>query len=407
MSDDVFDALVIGGGINGLSALHHLGRLGARRVGLVEPFSLGHDRGSSHGAARVTRSAYAAPEYVRLMRRAHREEWPLLEKDAGRRLVHPNPGIFTGPPCARFDRYLRAVEEEGVDAEVLTPAEARERYPQFSFANVERVLLDRTAGVVAAEEAMASLAALARERGARVHENTLVRAIDPTAAPVKVETSRGALRADRLIVAAGAWARDLLPFLKSRLTVARQTVGYFAPSGDREDYRPGRFPVWVYMEEDENHLFYGMPEFGRPGVKVGRHLRVGVDDDPDDAPEAVEEEKIEDLRRFMAGFFARPEWTLAGAEHCLYTNAPNEDFIIDLHPENPRIAFGAGFSGHGFKFGPLTGRLLAELAWEGKISIPEADLARRLFSLEKQALPDPPETKAGRRTRETSSRRPR
>ncbi len=383
MKDDVFDALVIGGGINGLCALYHLKRLGAGRVGLVERFAIGHDRGSSHGAARVTRSAYAAPEYVRLMQRVHQEEWPRLEKDLGRRLIHPNPGIFSGPPCARFERYVRAVEREGVDAETLSPAEARGRYPQFTFGNAERVLLDRTAGVVAAEKAVASLVAFARERGAAIHENAVVRAIDPTADPVRVETSRGALRAGCLIVAAGAWARDLLPFLKPRITVARQTVGYFSPAGDPADYRPGRFPVWVYMEEDENHLFYGMPEFGRAGVKVGRHLRAGVDDDPDDAPAAVSGEKIEDLRRFMAGFFACPEWTLAGAEHCLYANAPNEDFIIDLHPENPRVAFGAGFSGHGFKFAPLTGRLLAELVWEGKASIPEADLARRLFSLEK------------------------
>ena len=100
-------------------------------------------------------------------------------------------------------------------------------------------------------------------------------------------------------------------------------------------------------------------------------------------PDAIEQEKIDDVRRFMASFFSCKDWTLADAENCLYTNAPNEDFIIDLHPENPRIAFGAGFSGHGFKFGPLTGRLLAELAWEGKTSIPEAEMARRLFSLKK------------------------
>ena len=171
-------------------------------------------------------------------------------------------------------------------------------------------------------------------------------------------------------------------------SVARQTVGYFTtPDGDRDAYRPGRFPVWVYMEEDENQLFYGMPEFGgRAGIKVARHLRLGVDDDPDDPPDAIAQDKIEDVKRFMARFFTSSGWTLAGAEHCLYTNAPNEDFIIDLHPENPRIAIGAGFSGHGFKFGPLTGRLLAELAWEGKLSFPEADLAKRLFALGKQGV---------------------
>ena len=383
MNGDTFDALVIGGGINGLSALYHLKRLGAERVGLVERFSIGHDRGSSHGAARVTRSAYIAPEYVRLMQWVHAEEWPRIEKAVGKQLVYSNPGIYTGLPCERLDRYINAVQQEGVDVELISAGEARERFPQFTFVNAESVLLDKTGGFVSAKEAVDSLAGLARENGVIIHENTVVHGIDPATDPVRVETSAGTLQAERLIVAAGAWARELLPFLKPRLTISRQTVGYFTPAAEPEAYRPGRFPVWVYMEQEENDLFYGMPEFGRAGIKVARHMRVGVDDDPNEEPDAIDQEKIDDVKRFMASFFTPQDWTLADAEHCLYTNAPNEDFIIDLHPENPRIAFGAGFSGHGFKFGPLTGRLLAELAWEGKTSTPEAEMARRLFSLKK------------------------
>ena len=383
MNGDTFDALVIGGGINGLSALYHLKRLGAERVGLVERFSIGHDRGSSHGAARVTRSAYVAPDYVRLMQWVHAEEWPRIEKAVGKQLVYSNPGIYTGLPCERLDRYINAVQQVGVDVELISAGEARERFPQFTFVNAESALLDKTGGFVSAKEAVDSLAGLARENGVQVHENTIVHGIDPASDPVRVETSAGTLQAERLIVAAGAWARELLPFLKPRLTISRQTVGYFTPAAEPEAYRPGRFPVWVYMEQEENDLFYGMPEFGRAGIKVARHMRVGVDDDPDNPPDAIDQEKIDDVRRFMASFFTPQDWTLADAENCLYTNAPNEDFIIDLHPENPRIAFGAGFSGHGFKFGPLTGRLLAELAWEGKTSIPEAEMARRLFSLKK------------------------
>ena len=383
MSGDTYDALVVGGGINGLSALYHLKRLGAARVGLVERFEIGHDRGSSHGAARVTRSAYVAPEYVRLMQWVHKEEWPRLEKDTGKKLVYSNPGIYTGPPCERYHSYVEAVAQEGVDVELLTADEARGRFPQFTFEGVESALLDKTGGFISSIEAIESLAALARESGVQIHENTVVHGFDPSADPVKLETSRGTIETERLVVAPGAWAKELLPFLKPSLNIARQTVGYFTPEDDPDAYLPGRFPVWAYREQDENNLFYGMPVFGRAGVKVGRHLRVGVDDDPDNPPDAVDQEKIDDVRRFMARFFTCKNWTLAGAEHCLYTNAPNEDFIIDLHPENPRIAFGAGFSGHGFKFGPLTGRLLAELAWEGKISIPDAELARRLFSLKK------------------------
>lgn len=382
MHGDTFDALVIGGGINGLSALYHLGRLGARRLGLLERFSIGHERGSSHGAARITRSAYPAPEYVRLMQWVHEEEWPRLERDAGTRLVYPNHGLFAGAPGEGFNRYIRAVEKEGVDVEVITPDEARRLYPQFTLENVERVLLDRTAGIISARETLEALARLARRNGVRMFENTLVHTIDSAAELITVETSAGALKAERLVVAAGAWAGQLLPFLAPRLAVARQTVGYFLLPGSLDDYRPGRFPVFVYMGDEENDVFYGMPEFGRTGVKVARHARYGRDDDPDHPPAAIGQDRIDELNRFMAMFFTARGWTLVGAEHCLYTVSPNHDFIIDLHPDDPRIAVGAGFSGHGFKFGPLTGRLLAELAWEGKASIPEAETARRVFSLE-------------------------
>ena len=162
MRGETFGALVIGGGINGFSALYHLQRLGAERLGLIEQFSIGHDRGSSHGAARITRSAYGEPEYVRLMQWVHAEEWPRLEKDAGRQLRYPNPGLFIGPPCEYFNKYIQAVQQEGVDVEAVTPAEARSLYPQFTFENVETALLDRTAAIVSAQETMESLASLAR-----------------------------------------------------------------------------------------------------------------------------------------------------------------------------------------------------------------------------------------------------
>ena len=183
MGNGIFDALVIGGGVNGLSALYHFARLGVSRLGLVEQFAIGHERGSSHGAARITRSAYAAPEYVRLMQWVHAEEWPRLEKDAGTRLVYPNPGLFAGAPCDGFNSYIRAVEQEGVDVDVVTPDEARQLYPQFKLEGVERVLLDRTAGIVAASETMESLARLARENGVRIFENTVVHGLDPAPSP--------------------------------------------------------------------------------------------------------------------------------------------------------------------------------------------------------------------------------
>lgn len=376
-----FDVLVIGGGLNGLASLYHLLRLGARNLGLAERFRLGHERGSSHGQARITRSTYVSPLYVRLMRVLHAEEWPRLERDAGERLVHPSSGCFFGPPGEMIRTYAAAVREAEARVDWLSPAEGRRRFPQFRFEDTEGVLLDHTAGVIAAARTLSALEKICRRGGVEVMEETPVLGIDPSHHPIEVATSRGTLQAERLIVAAGAWTGALLPFLRPRLKAARQTVAYFQPDGPAGDYRIGRFPVWVYLADGENNVFYGMPEFGREGVKIARHLSRGLDDDPDAAPAEAEPSRVEELRVFWSRQFMASLRGLAGTERCLYTNTETEDFLIGLHPADPRIAIGAGFSGHGFKFGPLTGRLLAELVLHGKTTEPELERARAAFSL--------------------------
>ena len=376
-----FDVLVIGGGLNGLASLYHLLRLGARNLGLVERFRLGHGRGSSHGHARITRSTYVSPLYVRLMRVLHAEEWPRLERDAGERLVHPCPGCFFGPPGETIRTYAAAVREAEAHVDWLSPAEGRKRFPQFRFEDAEGVLLDHTAGVIAAARTLSALEGICRRGGVQVVEETPVLGIDPSRHPIEVATPRGVLQAERLVVTPGAWAGSLLPFLRPRLKIARQTVAYLLPEGRAEDYLIERFPVWVYLADGENNTFYGMPEFGREGVKVARHLCHGFDDDPEAEPAEAEPARIEELRAFWGRQFTAPLRGLAGTESCLYTNTETEDFLIGLHPDDPRIAIGAGFSGHGFKFGPLTGRVLAEFVLNGKTTIPEFEQARAAFSL--------------------------
>jgi sarcosine oxidase len=380
--DRVYDVLVVGGGIGGLSALYHLGRLGLRRVGLAERFRLGHDRGSSHGQSRITRGAYVHPDYVRLMRVARGQEWPRLERDAGVRLIHQTPGCFWGPPGGNYESYARAVERTGVDVERIDVTVARRRFPQFRFEGVESVLHDRTAGLVAAADAMAALVRICRGyAGVDIREEVRVIGLDPSRDPIRIETDGGRLETERLILAAGPWMPDLLPFLKPHLKVARQTACYFRMAGPPERFMPGRFPVWCYLGEEPNGVVYGLPEFGREGIKVARHVTSGVDDDPDRAPDGPDSAAIEWVRAFLGTRFADPVERFVASETCLYTMAGSEDFILGLHPENPRVAIGSACSGHGFKFGPLTGRLLAELALHGRTEVPEFEAIRGRFEM--------------------------
>ena len=377
----VYEALVIGGGVNGLSTLYHLHRLGCRRLGLVERFRLGHGRGSSHGHSRVTRSAYVDPDYVRLMQVVHGEEWPRLERDVGRTLIHRTPGCFYGPPGGKYERYARAVAQAGADVEQIDVVEARRRFPQLRFGDAGGALHDRTAGLVAAAETVSALIDLCRRNGVEMREETRVLGIDLARDPIRVETDRGALEAERLVVTAGSWASELLPFLKQRLKVLRQTVFYFKANGPAEAFQVGRFPVWGYLGDGENHIYYGLPAFGREGIKAARHITSGAGDDPEEVPEKADEREMGLVRAFLDREFVPRIEGLLDAETCLYTMTGTEDFIIDLHPEDPRLAVGASCSGHGFKFGPMTGRALAELVLKGRTETPEFEAMRKKFGI--------------------------
>ena len=375
----VFGTLVVGGGVAGLAAAWHLARREEGTVALVERFRLGHDRGSSHGFSRITRSSYGDALFVRLMQVAHGEDWPRLEADARMPLRHPVPGLFFGPADGPFADWARAVAEGGADVECLEPAEARRRHPLFRFAEVAGVLEDRTAAVIAAADTMAALARRCVVEGVHVLERTQVRRIDWDAAPLALETDRGRLQAERLVIAAGPWARTLVPGLAGALTVRRQSVAFFRLDTAPERVRPGAFPVWAHLGPGANGLRYGLPEFGRPGVKVGLHEVAGENHDPDGAA-APDEGTLARIRAFADQLFTAPVAERLHTETCFYTSTPSEDFVLDTLPGDPRVVVLSACSGHGFKFAPLAGRIAAELALDGRSCVSAFTAARARFA---------------------------
>ena len=369
----------------GRCTLYHLQRLGLARVGLVERFGFDHERGSSHSHSRITRSAYVNSAYVRLMQVAHGQEWPRLEADANEQLIMPSPGCFFGPPDGKFTEYARAVTESGVDCDVLDVGEARKRFAMFRFSAAAGAVHDRTAGVIAAARTMDSLLRLAMAGGAALKPHTRVLDIDVSTDPVRVIAQHAGdrieLQADRVVICPGPWATDLLPFLKSRLQVTRQTVGYFVLAGHSSDFEVGKWPVWGDLGSPDKEVFYGLPAFGREGIKIARHIVSGVAQDPDLVPDEILPSQIEPLREFLARELVPPVERFVGAEHCHYTNTATEDYILDLHPESDRVAIGVGFSGHGFKLAPVCGRVLAELVTAGRSTIDEFETMRKTFAI--------------------------
>jgi sarcosine oxidase len=369
----IHDALILGAGIHGLCAAFHLRRRGLRRVAVLERFAPGHDRGSSHGASRITRSSYHDPKFVALAAAAHRDGWPLLERELGARLVFRTPGLFFGPEGGPFGDYLRATLGSGADVERIDAAAARARFPLLAFDDGDAVLQDHTAGLLAAGLALRGLAEWCRRQDVELREGTRALALHAGLGAVRVDTDRGPVQAARVVVATGPWLAEsglaesglaesglgeLVPGLCRTLRVLPQQIGYAEVPAAPAARAAGVFPVWARIGEQPDDFVYGLPEFGRPGLKIARHRTHGPGIGADDARPPIDGGALLQLAQQR---FAPPVRRLLGSESCLYTVAPGEDFVVQRSAADPRVVVVAACSGHAFKFAPVLGQQVAEL----------------------------------------------
>jgi sarcosine oxidase len=362
--------VVIGAGAMGTAAAYQLARR-SEPVLLIEQFALGHDRGSSHGAARITRHSYADARYARLMPDAFRA-WKELEADAGEAVYIRTGGVSFSPPGVDYAaRVAASLTELGVPHWRGTGREWNRRHPNFGLPPEYDAVFEPDAGMLRAARAVALQAELARAHGGqrtRVMENQPVLSIDLDGARPVVVLRSVRIVAERVIISAGAWVKRLLPQLTVALRATRQQVLYFRPSHVGE-FEIGRFPAFIYKGAGEEDAFYGMPAFGGLGVKVARHAGPEVDPDVDDRGVSADYEAT--VRRFLSRHI--PTLAEAGidfTEICLYTLAPDEQFLVDFLPGRADVIVASPCSGHGFKFACLIGRVLADLATEGSTRIP-------------------------------------
>jgi len=379
----VYDVIVLGGGVAGLATLEALTRRDEKlRVLLIERFELGHSHGSSHGHSRISRAAYHDPLFANLSRVARSEDWPRLERAAGKPLLFANTGCILGPASGQVPVYAEACRAAGAAVESITLDEARRAFPALRFPDNYAVLRDDSASVVAAAETIEVLVALARERGAEIREETRCLTIDRSGTNIILDTDHGKLETKRLVVTAGSWTASLLPEYEPQLTTVRQMVAYFELDAPVADMQIGKFPIWIHLGAEEGHLHYGLPEFGRPGIKAARHRaqpEVEGGDDPEPTTSDVPQAEIDELREWFAPLLNTKIKRVIDHERCLYTLTRNEDFRLCRLSRDSRITVGTGLSGHGFKFAPLLGRLLSELALDGGTSVAEFEAARARF----------------------------
>ena len=358
-----WDAIVVGLGGFGSAAAYWLSRrLGSRVLGL-ERFELGHARGASADHSRIIRLSYHRPDYVRLARRAY-ATWAELEADSGTRVVTTTGGLDLFPPGAAIPEadYTSSMAAEGVPFERLDAAEAMRRFPAWRLDDGTSVLFQADAGIADPYRANAAHRRRALELGATLLDRTRVMALRDAGGELEVTTEDGTVHgAGHVVIAADAWTNDLLASFDRRLplTVTREQVTYF-DAARPEEFRPDRFPIWIWMDDPS---FYGFPAYGEPGPKAAQDVggRVTTADSRDFEPDATAHERLTTfLDRYLPGMAARERLT----KTCLYTLTPDRDFVVDRLPEQPAVTVLLG-AAHGFKYASVLGRIAAELALDG------------------------------------------
>jgi sarcosine oxidase len=373
-----YDVIVVGLGGMGSATVRHLAARGVRVLGL-ERFDPAHDRGSSHGGSRVIRQSYFEdPAYVPLLLRAY-ELWEEAEKDSGADLLTLTGGLYLGPPeSTTFAGSLRAAQEWDLPHEVLDAAALATRFPTITPAADEVAVFEERAGFVRPERTVATHLDLAARDGADLRFGQQVLSWEATASGVRVRTADGKHTAGRLVISPGAWAPTLLADLGLPLRVERQVQYWFAPPGGVEPYVG--HPVYV-AEQAGGAQIYGFPAIDGPdgGVKVA-FFRRGRVTDPDALDRVVTEAEVDEMRARVADTLPGLVGPLVTSVPCMYTTTPDEHFVIAAHPELENVTVACGFSGHGFKFVPVVGEIVADLATTGTTSHPIALFDPRRFA---------------------------
>jgi sarcosine oxidase len=358
-----YEYIVLGLGGFGSAAAYWLSRRAGQEVLGLEQFELGHVRGESQDHSRIIRLSYHTPGYVELAKHAFRA-WADVERDSGERLVLRTGGLDFGPRqgAIPLSNYSDSMDAAGVPYERLDADEIMHRWPQFSVTDDIHGLFQPESGIAMAAKGNAAHVRMAREHGATLRDNVAVESISPSHGEFVVRANGTALRCRRLVMATGAWSnRALAPFgIKLPLRVTKEQVTYFA-TPNQADFAPDRFPVWIWMDDPS---FYGFPIFGEAGPKAGQDaggLEVEADSRDFDVDQAALDRVVAFLRRYIPGASGPIIYT----KTCLYTLTPDRDFVIDRVPGHPGATIAIG-GGHGFKFASLIGRILSELAIDGR-----------------------------------------
>ena len=359
-----YDAIVVGLGAMGSAIAFEIARRGQKVLG-IDRFDPPHTMGSTHGKSRIIREAYwEDPGYVPLVKRAY-EKWDEIERLSGRRIFEKTGGLMLGPPNGSVvSGALASAKEHRLEHEVLDARQVNERFPGVrAMADMIGVVEPR-AGALAPEVAITAYLELARKHGATIVTNERVVRWDGN----RVITERATYDGGRIIIAAGAWTSELVPDLGVTLVVERQVQHWFRPAVQTDLYSAARFPI-IICEYAPRRFWYAIPDRGE-GLKVAIHPE-GTIVDPERVQRTVGDDEIAYVRALQRTYMPDAEGPVIESAVCLYTNTPDDRFLIQTHPAHPNVEIVSACSGHGFKFASAIGEIIADSERRRRLRIPE------------------------------------
>jgi sarcosine oxidase len=373
-----YDVIVLGTGGIGSAALSSLSRRGARVLGL-DQFPPAHDRGSSHGRTRLIRQAYFEhPDYVPLVMRAY----TLWAELSGRRDV----SLFRETGLLQVGRtdgmilsgVMASAARHRLDVERLNGLEIERRWPGYAVPEPLAGVYEPRAGILQVEQCVRAHLDDALESGATLSTDEAVVDFRADTSGITVETARSRYTADRLVITAGPWAARWLTELGVSLVVRRKPLFWFATTSPV--YRASNgCPAFLY--ETPGGVFYGFPEVDPGEIKVAEHSGGQIVVDPATVDRELDRDDQARVEQFIKEFLPQVSCRPTAHTVCMYTMSPDEHFLVDLLPSDERISFAAGLSGHGFKFAPVLGEALADLALDGRTPLPIDFLSYRRATL--------------------------
>ncbi|KAK2831363.1 hypothetical protein Q7C36_016449 [Tachysurus vachellii] len=358
----VYECIVIGAGIQGSFTAYHLAKNNKKTL-LLEQFVLPHSRGSSHGQTRIIRKAYEHDFYIHMMQESYKL-WAELEKEAGVKLYRHTGLLLMGPENGKdFQLIKSSMQRNKIPTVVLERHEFSQHIPNVNLTSGDGAIVETTAGVLYADRALRAAQAVFQTHGGTIKDGEKVINIEPGDL-ITVTTDSGTYQAKNLVITAGPWAKTLLSHtgLQLPLQVLRINVCYWKEKIPGSYSINNRFPCFIQMQPKEaEHDIYGLPSNEYPGLmKVCYHM--GSETDPDERDRQTDRREVDALSGYISRCFPGLVPVPAVVESCMYTITPDKHFVLDRHPSYSNIVIGAGFSGHGFKFGPVVGKVLCEMS---------------------------------------------